>query len=53
MKHQTIPLFALPLTRTDIDCGGIAEFFDTVVKPSKGRSNTERAQWHAVSACRR
>lgn len=41
MKHQTFPLFALPLTRIDIECDGTVEFFDSVVKPSKGRSNTD------------
>lgn len=41
MKHHTLPLFALPVTRVDIEHDGIAEFFDTVVKPSKGRSNTD------------
>jgi len=41
MKHATFPLFALPLTHMKIECDGIAEFFDTVVKPSKGRSNTD------------
>lgn len=41
MDHQTFPLFALPLTRIDIDCDGIPEVFDTVVKPSKGKSNTD------------
>ena len=41
MDHQTFPLFALPLTRINIDCDGIGKIFDTVVKPSKGRSNTD------------
>jgi uncharacterized protein (TIGR02466 family) len=41
MKHATLPLFAIPVTHVEIDCDGIAEFFDTVVKQSKGRSNTD------------
>jgi len=41
MKHNTIPLFALPLTHMDIECDGIAEFFDSAVKTSKGRSNSD------------
>ena len=41
MKHHLLPLFALPLTRIDMDCDGIAEFFDTVVKPSIGKRNTD------------
>ena len=41
MKHQIIPLFALPVTRTDLECNGTAEFFDSAVKPSKGRGNTD------------
>ncbi|MDH3748092.1 MAG: putative 2OG-Fe(II) oxygenase [Gammaproteobacteria bacterium] len=48
MKHQTIPLFALPVTRIDVDCDGIAEFFDSVVKPSKGRSNTDGTTGYAT-----
>lgn len=42
MEHHTLPLFALPVTRVDIDCDGIAEFFDTDVKPSKGKRNIHR-----------
>ena len=41
MKHHTLALFALPVTRVDIDHEGICEFFDTVVKPRGGRSNTD------------
>lgn len=41
MKHHTLPLFALPVTRVDIDCDGICEFFDTVVRPSGGKQNTD------------
>ena len=42
MKHQTIGLFASPVTRIDFDVNGIAQFFDTVVKPNGGRSNEDR-----------
>ena len=48
MKHQTFPLFALPLTRVDLDCDGIAEFFDRVVKPTKGRKNTDGTSNYAT-----
>jgi len=41
MKHATFPLFALPITDIKIECDGVAEFFDSVVKPSKGRGNTD------------
>jgi len=41
MKHQVLPLFALPVTLVEIECDGIADFFDTVVKPSKGKRNTD------------
>ena len=41
MKHKLIPLFALPVTAVPIDQGDTATFFDDVVKPSKGRSNTD------------
>ena len=41
MKHATYPLFALPLTHMELECDGIAEFFDAVVKPTRGRSNTD------------
>ncbi len=41
MKHRVLPLFALPVTRIDIAPDGIVEFFDTVVKPTMGKSNTD------------
>ena len=46
MKHQTVPLFALPLTRVDLDCGETAEFFDTVIKPSTKPSNAPHTGEH-------
>jgi uncharacterized protein (TIGR02466 family) len=41
MNHQTFPLFALPLTRVNLDYEGIPEFFDSVIKPQTGRGNTD------------
>ncbi len=41
MKHETTPLFALPLTLINIEHDGIAEFFDSTVKPAAGRANTD------------
>lgn len=41
MKHHTLPLFALPVTRVDIDCKGIPDFFDARIKPTAGKSNTD------------
>ena len=41
MKHQMIPLFALPVTRIEVDCAGVPEFFDSDVKPTKGRANID------------
>ena len=41
MKHQVTPLFALPLTRVDLNTAGVPEFFDSVIKPSKGKVNTD------------
>ena len=35
MKHETIGLFASPVTRVDIEVNGVANFFDTVVKPNE------------------
>ena len=41
MKHHTLPLFALPVTRVDLDCETIPEFFDSVIKPSQGKGNSD------------
>jgi uncharacterized protein (TIGR02466 family) len=46
MKHHTLPLFALPVTRVDLEYGGIAEFFDKVIKPKQGKSNTDGISGH-------
>lgn len=48
MKHHVLPLFALPVTRIDIAPDGIAEFFDTVVKPTRGKSNTDGTSGYAT-----
>ena len=42
MNHQTIGLFASPVTRIDIDVNGVAKFFDTVIKDNGGKSNQDR-----------
>jgi uncharacterized protein (TIGR02466 family) len=42
MKHETIGLFASPVTRVDFDIDGAAKFFDTVVKSNGGQSNQDR-----------
>lgn len=49
MKHHTLPLFALPVTRVDIDCGGVSEFFYAKVKPGRGRSNTDGTSGYRTS----
>jgi uncharacterized protein (TIGR02466 family) len=41
MRHQVIPLFALPVTRLSLDHSGVGRFFDEVIKPSVGRNNTD------------
>jgi uncharacterized protein (TIGR02466 family) len=41
MKHHTLPLFASPVTQLEIDHKGISSFFDAVIKPSQGRSNSD------------
>ena len=42
MNHQTIGLFAQPVTRVDLEVDGVANFFDTVIKGSGGESNKDR-----------
>jgi len=42
MKHQTIGLFAQPLTRINVNVNGVAEFFDSVIKVDGGKSNQDR-----------
>jgi len=39
MNHQTVGLFAQPVTRIDLEVDGVANFFDTVVKPNGGETN--------------
>lgn len=41
MNHQTIGLFAQPVTRVDLDIDGVAKFFDTVVKSNGGSTNID------------
>ena len=41
MRHQLIPMFALPVTRIQLDQGNATQFFDDVVKTSQGRSNID------------
>ena len=41
MRHQLIPMFALPVTRIQMDQGNAATFFDDVVRTSEGRSNLD------------
>jgi len=41
MNHQTIGLFAQPVTRIDLDIDGVAKFFDTVVKSNGGSTNID------------
>lgn len=41
MRHQLIPLFALPVTRIQIDQGDTAQFFDDIVKAAEDRSNID------------
>ena len=42
MNHQTIGLFASPVTRIDMEIDGVAKFFDTVIKVNGGESNQDR-----------
>jgi uncharacterized protein (TIGR02466 family) len=42
MNHQTIGLFASPVTRIDMEIDGVAKFFDTVVRSNGGKSNNDR-----------
>ena len=42
MNHQTIGLFASPVTRIDMEIDGVAKFFDTVIKVNGGKSNQDR-----------
>ena len=42
MNHQTVGLFAQPVTRVDLEVDGVANFFDTVIKGSGGESNQDR-----------
>ena len=42
MNHQTIGLFAQPVTRVDLDIDGVAKFFDTVIKGNGGKTNEDR-----------
>jgi len=42
MKHQTIGLFAQPLTRMNVNVDGVAEYFDSVIKVDGGKSNQHR-----------
>jgi uncharacterized protein (TIGR02466 family) len=48
MKHITTPLFALPLTNIEIACDGIAEFFESHVKPTQGKRNTDGTDSYAT-----
>ena len=41
MKHHTLPLFASPVTQLEIDLQGVTSFFDTLIKPSQGRRNSD------------
>lgn len=41
MNHQTIGLFAQPVTCIDLEVDGVAKFFDTVIKGSGGESNQD------------
>jgi uncharacterized protein (TIGR02466 family) len=41
MEHRMIPLFPLPLTVVDVDCEGVAEFFDSTILPTAGKKNTD------------
>ena len=41
MRHQIIPLFALPVTRLTVANDGVGKFFDEVIKPAQGRTNTD------------
>ena len=42
MNHQTIGLFAQPVTRVDLDIDGVAKFFDTVVRNNGGDRTNEK-----------
>ena len=48
MQHHVLPLFALPATRIDLNFRGIPEFFDSVVKPSQGKANTDGTSSYAT-----
>lgn len=41
MNHQTIGLFASPVTRVDLEVNGVAKFFDTVVRDNSGKTNKD------------